>query len=321
VSLDLVADSVSVTPADPRPGDSVSISYVMRNAGTGETDSFTVNAYLTGGLAPSRSDPFIGTDVESGLEVGESRTGRIQGEIPADLIPGSYRIGILLDSSGDVSERDESNNGRSTDPLLTVERDAMETGPGQIVTGHLGPLGRDRFDVDLAEGSVLKLEASQDPGSIRMVLRSGASGTEYADTGLKRKAKAKLRVPADGTYEVSLESGSATFTDYELDVSAKMKKAKGETAVDGEARIPFCVYRGCVVKILVRGRKGFAPEAVIEELEAPVKSKKSKVKLGPVDAPANRWLTLVVRSADGEPGRAKYRISVKEAKEPLRIAR
>jgi len=318
---DLTVDSVEASPEDAGPGDMVTVGYRLRNAGVTDAGSFKVSAYLTGGLVPKRTDPWLGSVAEAGLDVGASRTGGILADVPTGLLPGHYRFGVLVDSDNEVSERNEANNGGATDPLLEITRPPLTIGPGHLVQADLGPLGTDRFTLTLRAGMLIKLRASQDPGSLRLAMGPEGSEAALLDTGLKKVAKGKVDIPEDGPYVIRLTSESASFSRYELLVRTKKMKTKSIEEVAGEIRIPFRVYRGSRVKAIVTGRKGFHPEAEIEGLEVPMKTTKKKVKLGAFDAEANGELTLVVRPADGEPGSAKCIIRILPPKKEIVVSR
>lgn len=318
---DLVVDSVSYTPADAGPGDDVDVSYTVRNAGANPTAAFVVFATVTGTVHPRPTEPFVGSDSELPLDPGESRSGTIDGRIPAGLSPGHYRIGIFADADQEVAESNESNNGNASLATFRVDRPPIVVGPGQQVVGGLGPLGEDLFSMDLAAGTKLKLKCSTDTGLLKLdVTRDGVAGT-LAKSGPGRKLKSKVEIPADGGYTLRLETTFAGQSIYEVSIGAKTMKTKSSGSIDAQIRVPFRVYRGSKVTALVKGKKGFKPDAGVENFDAPVKLGKTKAKVGPFEADRNGEMVLLVRPADGAPGEAVWTIKVKPAKKAVTLSR
>jgi hypothetical protein len=318
---DLVVDSVAYTPADAGPGDQVELQYTVRNMGANPAGGFMVFAYLTGSISPKLSDTWLGSEAETPLDPGESRLGVIEGRIPVGLNPGQYRLGVYADADSEVAESNESNNGKSSADTFRVDRPAIEVGPGQRVIGQLGPQGVDSFTMDLLAGTKLKLRCSADSGLLNLEMaQDGAVGNLHR-TGLGRKLKAKIVIPAEDGYTLRLETTFAGQSTYDLSIRAKAMKTKSSGPVAGQIRIPFRVYRGSRVTALVKGKKGFAPDAGIENFTAPVKAGKGKVKVGPFDAEINGEMVLLVRPADGTPGDATWTIKVKPPKKEVGISR
>jgi len=136
VSPDLVIASgtPAVSPNSARPGGQVTFpagGWTLQNAGTASANAvdgaFTHGYYLsTDDNAIEATDTFLGSVTTTGpLAAGASQAfPEATLTIPADVPPGTYVIGILVDSDGEVSESSETNNTASVP--ITVLRDVID---------------------------------------------------------------------------------------------------------------------------------------------------------------------------------------------------
>lgn len=127
-------------------GQRVSLGATVVNRGLGEAGTFTVSFYLaTEGGTLVRSIDDDGRDL--GLAPGTSYAETLGDRpdpgwvIPGDLSPGRYRIMILADASGTVTETDEANNWTATG-VFTI---AGGSGPTFGDDRGLGQAGGDSF--------------------------------------------------------------------------------------------------------------------------------------------------------------------------------
>jgi hypothetical protein len=125
LAVDLVADSVVVTPVEVASGGNVRVIWAGHVTGSGSVGGpFTVGFYLSPDSTVTTADVLLGEATEStavnpGDTFGEASPGR-RVTIPAATAVGSYFLGVLVDSGGVVPESNESNNAFAT-PLAVSE--------------------------------------------------------------------------------------------------------------------------------------------------------------------------------------------------------
>jgi len=116
---DLMAVSVS-SPQSGSPGGIIDLQLTVRNSGT-------IPVPETGAAVWLSPDPVIGTgDILLGpvsvpdISGGMTNTLSVSMIIPASVAPGTYYLGITLDSAGEVAESDESNNVACSSGTLVI---------------------------------------------------------------------------------------------------------------------------------------------------------------------------------------------------------
>jgi len=119
-NVDLAVTEVSVDPeqAYASPG-KLTFTMELKNLGKAQAKGFNAGFYLSEDRSITTNDTYIGYGVID-LEPGESRSGPVPCNLPADLTPGLYYIGVIADPLEDVAESDETNNARATDEPLSV---------------------------------------------------------------------------------------------------------------------------------------------------------------------------------------------------------
>jgi hypothetical protein len=114
-NADLVADSVSTSSGSVAPGAQIGLNYEAHVGGSGSVGgAFTTGVYLSSDATISTSDRLLKNITEpASLTAGNqfgARTTPAQITIPGDVTPGTYWIGVLLDTSNTIAESDETNN-------------------------------------------------------------------------------------------------------------------------------------------------------------------------------------------------------------------
>lgn len=158
---DLVIDSISV-PSDAISGQSASVVIEIRNAGGSDAAAFDVRLLLSidaqAGTDDTQVDSFRISSLASGATSSNTRTVTIPGQHI-----GEFHWVVLVDSSSEVSEDDESNNGAASvtftisapakDLLASWVEAPLSAEPGQTVTIRWGAenLGQEAlgFDVEI----------------------------------------------------------------------------------------------------------------------------------------------------------------------------
>jgi len=128
--VDLAVDTVEVTAADPAPGDSVGLSVILRNAGTGElaanTPDLAIEAILSSdsilGNGDDRQLSFQGGGTEfavtDAIGVGENVSIAPSVALPSSIAAGDYTLFVRADVNDVVQDPDPDNDlGQTPEPL------------------------------------------------------------------------------------------------------------------------------------------------------------------------------------------------------------
>ncbi len=106
---DLVVMEVS-SDTTGTPGGVMNVTTSIRNVGTVDAGPFVVELYLSADQNLSDEDILLGMGRIPELPAGTQSDGNAPTPIPADIAPGTYYFGILVDAENDVAESDKSNN-------------------------------------------------------------------------------------------------------------------------------------------------------------------------------------------------------------------
>jgi uncharacterized protein YkwD len=124
---DLVIGGVTA-PSTVVPGEQVSLSTTIKNAGDGPASSSYVYYYLSTDNTRDSGDTYLGRSYVSTLSAGTSRTISNSVTIPSRT-SGQIYICALADGTGRVSERDESNNAGTSSPVKVQSGQAPDKTP------------------------------------------------------------------------------------------------------------------------------------------------------------------------------------------------
>ncbi len=91
-------------------GDTINVSYQVKNAGSASAGASTSKIYLSDDATITSSDRLIGTLVDPALGAGNSVSDTIDIVLPSDLSRGVHYIGVIADANGQVAESNEANN-------------------------------------------------------------------------------------------------------------------------------------------------------------------------------------------------------------------
>jgi hypothetical protein len=117
---DLTASNLSVAEATAAPGQSITISYRLDNIGSAAAADFDVGFYLS-------TDPIIDTGDQLfayqpiASQAGNSSTPHAgTAPLPADLMPGTYFVGVIADDMNLVTNEINENNNVSNAAQIAV---------------------------------------------------------------------------------------------------------------------------------------------------------------------------------------------------------
>jgi hypothetical protein len=146
-AIDLVAQDLTLTPGTVEPGDDVSVTFSGEVDGTGTVGGdFSIGLYLSTDATVTTDDVLLDQLTEtSASNPGDSFgvSGRSV-TIPASTADGTYRLGVIIDDQGEITESDETNNVASA--ALTVDSGG---GGGCVPGSHAMCLNDDRFRVEV----------------------------------------------------------------------------------------------------------------------------------------------------------------------------
>ncbi|HEX9206484.1 MAG TPA: CARDB domain-containing protein, partial [Candidatus Deferrimicrobiaceae bacterium] len=139
---DLVVVSVSGPPSG-LTGQTVPVTVIVRNAGTGAAPSAYLNVYLSKDAAITTLDTRIGYVFAPALPAGAEQTITVNGTIPAAQAPGTWYLGAIADAFSSIAEPDESNNALAGNTLQVSGSDLAVlsvSGPTSGFTGQAVPV-------------------------------------------------------------------------------------------------------------------------------------------------------------------------------------
>jgi hypothetical protein len=113
--VDLVPTAVSTTATIVAVGTSFTISDTVKNQGTADETATNLVAgyYLSTDATITAADTYIGQRNFIALAAGASNSGSATVTVPANLVPGTYYIGVLDDKTNVQPESNEANNARA----------------------------------------------------------------------------------------------------------------------------------------------------------------------------------------------------------------
>jgi len=114
---DLVVETPQLSDATVRPGQSVTVSTQVSNAGNGAAQATRVEFVLASSATLSANDRVLGTTDVAVLNIGDSSNETLS--VALNVTPGTYYLGICVDA--DTTELDTDNNCAVSGPI-TVEQ-------------------------------------------------------------------------------------------------------------------------------------------------------------------------------------------------------
>ncbi len=115
---DLTLTSVNA-PSSAKPGDSINVSFTIKNQGTAPSGSF--HNLISLATTPHRTDTSLGNFPMNSIGAGSSLSDTKTVQIPGDVSPGDYYVTVYADSSQVIDESNENNNIGSTS--ISIPRD------------------------------------------------------------------------------------------------------------------------------------------------------------------------------------------------------
>jgi Ca2+-binding RTX toxin-like protein len=115
------------------------VNFVLNDTGSGSAPVSDSGLYLSTDKTITTADTLIGTFHGSALSAGGSQAESIALALPGNLAAGTYYIGVLADSTGQVTESNESNNASSVQTVVVGNANANNlSGSGAVLVGLAG---------------------------------------------------------------------------------------------------------------------------------------------------------------------------------------
>ena len=117
---DLVAVAVSAGSRSANPGEILSVTRTIRNAGQGPSGPLTYALVLSSDETLDPADREIWRGNLASLDAGEESAAQVQVRLPGDLRPGTYTLGLRVDPDAALPESREDNNGVLSSGALEI---------------------------------------------------------------------------------------------------------------------------------------------------------------------------------------------------------
>jgi len=113
---ELVLREVSVAAGSYPQGSTISIDAEVDNTGNASSGAFTIRHYASTNSSITDQDALLGTENRASLPAAENSHGPFNATIPADLAPGSYFIGSIIQ----FADGNSSNNSNVAENSIDV---------------------------------------------------------------------------------------------------------------------------------------------------------------------------------------------------------
>jgi len=135
---DLVVTALSASPGFALPGDSITVSFSVKNQGDAAAGACSAIAVLSANQVISPQDYVLADVSVPALAAGQVHSGSVSGTVPT-MPPGLRVLGLYVDSSYLVGEMDETNNTRGVEVRASAHV-VSSTIPGFMLKGRSYPV-------------------------------------------------------------------------------------------------------------------------------------------------------------------------------------
>jgi Ca2+-binding RTX toxin-like protein len=94
------------------------VDFTIDDIGSGSAAASTAGLYLSTDSAITTSDHLLGTFSSPSLSTGSTSSEAIALSLPTNLAAGTYYLGVVADSTGTVTESNETNNASNAIPII-----------------------------------------------------------------------------------------------------------------------------------------------------------------------------------------------------------
>ena len=146
------------------------VNFTLHDSATAAVGTSNTGLYLSTDQTITTADTLIGTFHASSLAASGSQAESLAFALPANLAAGTYYLGAVADSSGQITESNETNNASSAVPVVVGNGSANTlSGSGAILFG----LGGNDTITSTGGNSVLVGGAGSD------TLKSGSGNDQF----------------------------------------------------------------------------------------------------------------------------------------------
>jgi Ca2+-binding RTX toxin-like protein len=193
------------TPATGKPDltagsftfDGRTAAWQVANAGPGAAGASTAGVYLSADATITKSDTLVGSYATPALAAGSVDSESLVLNLPTNLAPGVYYLGIIANKTGAVSETNSTNNASNAIPILLGNNNANTLAGTAAVHVLLGEGGNDTLTAgpgnDIIDGGT----------GINRAIVSGAYATHTVSS-------------TAGGYTVSSATANETLTNVQI---------------------------------------------------------------------------------------------------------
>ena len=122
VMPDLVITSLTFKPSEIIRGNTITLTAVTKNRGSGLSGNSVTNYYLSKNNLKNKKDILLSNNFVESLDISENTSATIDATIPADIRLGSYYIVACADDNRQVIERKEKNNCKASTKRVKITK-------------------------------------------------------------------------------------------------------------------------------------------------------------------------------------------------------
>lgn len=138
---DVAITAIEADATSAFQGRTMPVRVELMNKGIARASDFTFSVYLSDNDVITLRDERIYTSQRITLEGLSSRSILEAAQIPADVEPGEYYVGVIVDAEGLLLETDRANNVRRTEHTLTVTAPIADLTVSGVATVATAPAG------------------------------------------------------------------------------------------------------------------------------------------------------------------------------------
>jgi YD repeat-containing protein len=138
--IDLVINTLTISPTTVPAGTNIAIGYTVQNLGTSVSAGTGVHFYRTTDPVNGTGSVYLGSGSVPSLSGGTSHSGTFNNTVAVGTTPGTYYIRAVVDVYEEVEETDETNNLQVT-PAFNVTQDVDLNLSGISVSPTTVPVG------------------------------------------------------------------------------------------------------------------------------------------------------------------------------------
>ena len=227
VGPDLNISSVTA-PSSTQPGQSMTVTAIVRNGGNAAAPASSVSFYFGSGTEHAAGDTALGSRDVSALGVGAGASVDLTFSVPSAATPGTWRVHAVVDEAALIAELNEANNARASNAITLAPPPASDlditafsvpsTVPAgstlavQHTVGNVGTAASGAFTVRF----YLSTDSVLDGADPLLGTRAGSGLAAGASTGSLTTNLSVASTTTPGTYRViamaTLDSGTENDT-------------------------------------------------------------------------------------------------------------